>query len=53
MPAPREGKARIEYVSLCDPENLREIDLVQDAALLALAVRIGKARLIDNMILKP
>ena len=49
----REPLARIEYVSLCDPESLREIDLVQDAALLALAVRIGKARLIDNMILKP
>ena len=49
----REALARIEYVSLCDPESLREIDLLQDAALLALAVRIGKARLIDNMILKP
>ena len=49
----REALARIDYVSLCDPESLREIDLVQDAALLALAVRIGKARLIDNMILKP
>lgn len=49
----REPLARIDYVSLCDPESLREIDLVQDAALLALAVRIGKARLIDNMILKP
>lgn len=49
----REALARIEYVSLCDPESLREIDPVQDAALLALAVRIGKARLIDNIILKP
>jgi pantoate--beta-alanine ligase len=49
----REALARIEYVSLCDPESLREIDLVQDTALLALAVRIGKARLIDNLILKP
>ena len=49
----REALARIEYVSLCDPESLREIDPVQEAALLALAVRIGKARLIDNIILKP
>jgi len=49
----REALARIEYASLCDPESLREIDLIQSAALLALAVRIGKARLIDNMILKP
>ena len=49
----REALARVEYVSLCDPESLREIDPVQDAAVLAMAVRIGKARLIDNMILKP
>ena len=49
----RETLARIEYVNLCDPETLREIDLMQDAALLALAVRIGKARLIDNIILTP
>jgi len=49
----RQPLARIEYVSLCDPESLKEIGLIEDAALLALAVRIGKARLIDNMILKP
>jgi pantoate--beta-alanine ligase len=49
----REALARIEYVSFCDPESLREIERVHDAALLALAVRIGKARLIDNLILKP
>ncbi|HJX10601.1 MAG TPA: pantoate--beta-alanine ligase [Candidatus Binatia bacterium] len=49
----REALTRIEYISLCDPENLREIELITDSALLALAVRIGKARLIDNIILKP
>ena len=49
----REPLARIEYLSLCDPESLREIDKLAEAALLALAVRIGKARLIDNIILKP
>lgn len=49
----REARARIEYLSLCDPQSLKEIGLIEDAALLALAVRIGKARLIDNMILKP
>ena len=49
----RETLARIEYLSLCDPESLQEIELVQNTALLALAVRIGKARLIDNIILKP
>jgi pantoate--beta-alanine ligase len=45
--------ASVEYVSLVDLENLQEIDEIQKIALLALAVRIGKARLIDNKLLKP
>jgi pantoate--beta-alanine ligase len=49
----RQPLARIDYVSLCDAESLREIETITDPALLALAVRIGKARLIDNVILKP
>jgi pantoate--beta-alanine ligase len=44
--------ASVEYVSLVDAENLQDVDEIQDVALLALAVRIGKARLIDNKILK-
>lgn len=47
----RESLARPEYVKLCDIETLVDIDRVQDRALLALAVRIGKTRLIDNIIL--
>lgn len=49
----REPAARVEYATLCDPESLREVERVEETALLALAVRIGKARLIDNIILKP
>ena len=49
----REPLVRVEYATLCDPESLREVERVEETALLALAVRIGKARLIDNMILKP
>jgi len=48
----REPLAKLEYVSLCDPESLCDVEQVRDVALLALAVRIGKARLIDNVILK-
>ncbi len=48
----RESLAQVEYVKLCDAVTLAEIDRVQDRALLALAVRIGKTRLIDNTILK-
>ena len=48
-----EPLAKLEYASLCDPESLFEVEQVRDVTLLALAVRIGKARLIDNVILKP
>ena len=40
-----------EYVKLCDAETLDEIDRIEQRAVLAVAVRIGKARLIDNRML--
>ena len=40
-----------EYVKLCDADTLDEIDRIEQRAVLALAVRIGKARLIDNRML--
>lgn len=42
----------IDYVSLCHCTTQDELDAIETEALLALAVRIGKARLIDNMVLK-
>ena len=47
----QEPLASVEYVKLCDPETLHDIATVADTALLALAVRLGKARLIDNRVL--
>ena len=44
--------AEIDYVSVCDPVTLEEIDHITDEALLALAVKIGHTRLIDNCILR-
>ena len=41
----------IQYASLVDLENLSEIDEVSGPALLALAVFVGKTRLIDNMVI--
>ena len=49
----KEPLARVEYVTLCDSATLEPIEAIQESALLALAVRIGKTRLIDNQILKP
>jgi pantoate--beta-alanine ligase len=42
---------QVDYVSLCDPVNLDDTDLVRGETLLALAVRVGKTRLIDNCVL--
>ncbi|MBE7210777.1 MAG: pantoate--beta-alanine ligase [Gluconacetobacter diazotrophicus] len=43
-----------DYVSLADPDDLRELDRVSGTpALLSLAVRFGATRLLDNLILRP
>lgn len=41
----------IDYISLCDPVTLEDIEMLGDNNLLALAVRIGNTRLIDNCLL--
>jgi pantoate--beta-alanine ligase len=43
-----EPLARAEYVSVADAESLAELDRIEGDALLSMAVRIGKTRLIDN-----
>lgn len=48
----KEQLTRLEYVRLCDPVSLEEMKKIQGKALLALAVWVGKARLIDNIVLK-
>lgn len=41
-----------EYVKLVDIETMEDIDRVENEAILAIAVRIGKTRLIDNIVLR-
>jgi pantoate--beta-alanine ligase len=41
----------IDYVALCDPVTLDGLEILRGEALLALAVRVGKTRLIDNCLL--
>jgi pantoate--beta-alanine ligase len=45
-----EPRAHLDYVSVCDPATMVELDEVRPPALLPLAVRIGPARLIDNFL---
>ncbi len=47
----REPLAKIEYVSIADADTLEELSKINRPALVSLAVRFGKTRLIDNIIL--
>jgi pantoate--beta-alanine ligase len=42
----------IDYVAVCDPEMLDDMKIIDRPAVMALAVKVGKTRLIDNMMLK-
>ena len=46
-------ETRIDYISICDPECLEAIKTIDKPSLVALAVNVGKTRLIDNMIIYP
>ena len=48
-----EPLAEIDYVSVADADTLEELQNISGPALVSLAVRVGKARLIDNIILQP
>ena len=46
-----ESGTQIDYISICDPISLEEKQEVKGRTLIALAVKIGPARLIDNCII--
>jgi pantoate--beta-alanine ligase len=46
----QEPLAVVDYVSISDPNNLENLAEIGGSALVALAVRIGKTRLIDNLL---
>ncbi len=41
----------IDYIAVCHPTTLEAIETVEGESVLALAVRVGKARLIDNRLI--
>lgn len=47
----KEPLAKLEYVSIADQETLQELSAIDRPAVLSLAVKIGKPRLIDNILL--
>ena len=44
---------QVDYVSICDPESLEQVSVIQGKVLCALAVWLGKTRLIDNRVIFP
>ncbi len=48
-----EPLATLDYVAVVSPDTLEPVTTLDGVTLVALAVRIGKTRLIDNMLLAP
>jgi pantoate--beta-alanine ligase len=48
-----EKGTNIDYIEICDPKSFIHADIVEKPTLIALAVKIGKARLIDNCVVSP
>lgn len=42
---------RIDYIRIVHPDTLQDLEMIRERAVAALAVFVGKTRLIDNMIL--
>jgi pantoate--beta-alanine ligase len=47
----KEG-VEIDYISICDPKNFKKKEKIYGRTLIALAVKIGPSRLIDNCIIE-
>lgn len=45
-----ETLVKVEYLSLCHPETLQEVEGISGTVVIALAAWVGKTRLIDNII---
>ena len=52
IPSSQESDARVDYVELRCAETLAPLERIDRPAVLALAVRFGKTRLIDNTTLE-
>ena len=48
----KHTSGRIDYVNIVDSSTLEDVDRIKGDVLIALAVKIGRARLIDNILVK-
>lgn len=49
----KHRRVALEYISIADPLTLTPIETIFHEVLIALAARVGKARLIDNILVSP
>ena len=48
----KNNKTKVDYISVCDRESFMEQKKICSRTLIALAVQVGKARLIDNYVIE-
>src|SRR4051812_15073728 len=48
-----EQHLSIDYVAAVDPQTLKAVEIIESPTLLAIAARVGKTRLIDNVVVTP
>ncbi|MBI5467586.1 MAG: pantoate--beta-alanine ligase [Deltaproteobacteria bacterium] len=48
----KQPRAVVDYIKVCDTESLEDLGMIETNGLVALAVKIGPARLIDNCVLE-
>ena len=48
----QEPLARVDYIEVVDLDNVQRVEKIEENTLVAIAVYIGKTRLIDNFIWK-
>ena len=42
----------IEYINFCNPQTLEDVNVINNKTLLAMVVKVGETRLIDNILIK-
>ena len=47
----QKSTIKIEYISIVDEKTLEDIEYIEGSALIAIAVELGRARLIDNILI--
>ena len=50
---PNNVSCKIDYINIVDSKTLEDVKVIHGEALIALAVKIGITRLIDNVVVRP